>query len=334
MSEENSLAARGIAAYEAGDKREAAQLLSEAVKDEKTNETAWYYLAQLLANPEKKRHCLEMVLRINPDHAEARAELAALEHTTSQSDGGVDQPGNVQQMPRPGAEGSGAEASVSASWASAIPGAPASITASQIMSDAQHILQGAVEVFTGQRDPLDDRVTWWNFVMIGLVIGFVNGLLFITRGLIFNIRVGSTPAIPGLFTRPFLAMFIIAAALGIACFVSYWYLKHGAGGQGDLLKHNFLVARIWALPAVLMGVLYAAENLFSGTTLVLTFNRLMSTGFTAFSGVGIILTAIALVIALYTLQRLARGLEKLHGVESRPAYIAAALTLILIALLV
>lgn len=122
--------------------------------------------------------------------------------------------------------------------------------------------------------------------------------------------------------------------MGIACFVSYWYLKHGAGGQGDLLKHNFLVARIWALPAVLMGVLYAAENLFSGTTLVLTFNRLMSTGFTAFSGVGIILTAIALVIALYTLQRLARGLEKLHGVESRPAYIAAALTLILIALLV
>jgi hypothetical protein len=79
MSEnENDLTARGITAYEAGNKKEAAQYLSQAAREDKSNERGLVLSRPACQRSEKRRQCLENVLKLNPDHAEARAELDQL----------------------------------------------------------------------------------------------------------------------------------------------------------------------------------------------------------------------------------------------------------------
>lgn len=70
---------QAIAAVKAGDKRTGQRLLAEVLKAEPRNETAWLWLATLLDDPEKKKHCLHKVLQIDPDNPAARKGLAQLE---------------------------------------------------------------------------------------------------------------------------------------------------------------------------------------------------------------------------------------------------------------
>jgi hypothetical protein len=82
MSEESLQS--GIEALRAGDKRRARRIFGQIVAVQPDNPDAWLYLAAALDDPEQRLRCLKEVVRLRPDHAQARAALQALERRTGQ----------------------------------------------------------------------------------------------------------------------------------------------------------------------------------------------------------------------------------------------------------
>jgi hypothetical protein len=68
----------GIEAYRAGKQSEARQLLEKAIELDDYNEQAWMWLSAVVETEEEKRTCLENVVVINPDNAEAKRGLKML----------------------------------------------------------------------------------------------------------------------------------------------------------------------------------------------------------------------------------------------------------------
>lgn len=68
----------GISAYRAGRKEEARALLLRAVEIDERNEQAWMWLSAVVESVEEQRTCLENVLTINPNNAQARSGLEML----------------------------------------------------------------------------------------------------------------------------------------------------------------------------------------------------------------------------------------------------------------
>ena len=54
-------------------------LLVGVLKDDPKNEHAWYMLAFVYDQPDRRRYALEQVLRINPENQKARQKLQAFE---------------------------------------------------------------------------------------------------------------------------------------------------------------------------------------------------------------------------------------------------------------
>jgi hypothetical protein len=69
---------KGIAAAKAGNKKEALKYLREALLLDAENANAWLWMSAMVDDPEKKRHCLKMVLEIDPDNKVARNGLNIL----------------------------------------------------------------------------------------------------------------------------------------------------------------------------------------------------------------------------------------------------------------
>jgi hypothetical protein len=84
----------GIEALRVGHIREARRLFGELVREQPDNAAAWWYLAAVLNDPEQKAHCLRQVLRLLPDHAEARQMLADLDRQVARPTppGGLERP--------------------------------------------------------------------------------------------------------------------------------------------------------------------------------------------------------------------------------------------------
>jgi uncharacterized membrane protein YidH (DUF202 family) len=74
----SELVTQGIAAFKAGDRAKARQLLISAIRQNPNNEEALSWLYFTLENKEQKTHCLEEVLRINPANEKARKTLEHL----------------------------------------------------------------------------------------------------------------------------------------------------------------------------------------------------------------------------------------------------------------
>ncbi|WP_129673343.1 tetratricopeptide repeat protein [Candidatus Chloroploca sp. Khr17] len=72
---------QAIEAARHGQAREAEAMLLEIVEADETNELAWLWLAEVVANPEERRTCLENVLALNPANAAARHDLQRLNAT-------------------------------------------------------------------------------------------------------------------------------------------------------------------------------------------------------------------------------------------------------------
>ncbi len=70
-----------ITLIRSGDRQIAQKLLTEILNAEPRNETAWLWMSALMSG-EKRRFCLEKVLSINPNHVQARAQLARLTSAT------------------------------------------------------------------------------------------------------------------------------------------------------------------------------------------------------------------------------------------------------------
>jgi WD40 repeat protein len=74
---------RGIAAAQAGRRQEAVTALRDAIVQDPRNAEAWLWMARLLDQPQRRRECLQRVLQLQPDHAEAQALLAELDRSTN-----------------------------------------------------------------------------------------------------------------------------------------------------------------------------------------------------------------------------------------------------------
>ena len=76
---------QGIAATKAGQAKDARQHLVDAVELDPDNENAWLWLSGVVDSTTERQHCLEQVLRLNPDNTYARAGLASLQKLTTQA---------------------------------------------------------------------------------------------------------------------------------------------------------------------------------------------------------------------------------------------------------
>ncbi len=69
---------QGIAALKAGDKTEARQFLTQAVRQDKQNVLAWYALSFAMDKEKDQVFCLQQVLKLDPNHAKAQQRLAKI----------------------------------------------------------------------------------------------------------------------------------------------------------------------------------------------------------------------------------------------------------------
>lgn len=71
----NELTKTGITAFQLGDKQKAAKIFARVVQENGRDEEAWYWLAACVDDLEKKRYCLERVIKLNPGNVKARRRL-------------------------------------------------------------------------------------------------------------------------------------------------------------------------------------------------------------------------------------------------------------------
>lgn len=71
----NNLVASAIAMIKSGDKNGGAKILAGLVRKEPDNEIAWLWLAVCAPDVERRRQCLQQVLRINPNNLDAQKAL-------------------------------------------------------------------------------------------------------------------------------------------------------------------------------------------------------------------------------------------------------------------
>ena len=69
-----------------GDREAARQLLAQALREQPNSEMAWMMMSTVVEQPDRKRDCLERVLRINPSNDAARERLAELEAPEAQAE--------------------------------------------------------------------------------------------------------------------------------------------------------------------------------------------------------------------------------------------------------
>ncbi|MBE0670187.1 MAG: alpha/beta fold hydrolase [Anaerolineales bacterium] len=75
MSEQELLQA-GLSAFKSGDKKKAASILSQLVKEYPNSERGWYLLGMSVSAAEQRQYCFRQVLKINPNNPDAKKQLA------------------------------------------------------------------------------------------------------------------------------------------------------------------------------------------------------------------------------------------------------------------
>jgi hypothetical protein len=99
----NSLLEQAIAALEAGQAAEGQRLLAQVLRQEPNNEMAWLWMAEALAEPERKRYCIQRALASNPDSVEAHQLLAELDKPPAPIAPPASEPPAVAFSPAPAA---------------------------------------------------------------------------------------------------------------------------------------------------------------------------------------------------------------------------------------
>ena len=77
MSEQEFLQA-GISAIKSGDKKRAASIFAQLIKEYPKSERGWYLLGMCVATTEQRQYCYRQVLAINPNNPDAKKQLALL----------------------------------------------------------------------------------------------------------------------------------------------------------------------------------------------------------------------------------------------------------------
>lgn len=332
MSAHMELVEEGIAAYEAGNLSEARKLLAMAVKTtDRNNERAWLYLAKVQNDPEKRRQCLQMVLKINPDNAAVRDELQTLIEADNVQRTNVNELRN--SVKSPSSSGASSASSASVRIPGGIPGAPDKFGLDDLQAFAPAFIQDSIAVLSGKAAELTAPLTWWQAILTVGVTGFVLGLLVDIQRIITALRFSSFGSILfSLITTPFIMALLALIAVGAGGFLSYWYLTGWRGGAASLLAHLGVMVKAWAPATLLLGILGIIEALTGGY--VTTVVDLVRGGALYTGGLGLVLGLIAAGIAVYTMYIMVNGLRKLYSGISNNHYWIAAFIMIFVAALI
>lgn len=327
-----SLSEQGIAAYNAGNHQEAGRLLSQAVKEEKTNPDAWYYLAQVLSDPEKKKQCLQMAIRVDPDYTVAREQLAALESSEDDPFADADEPPSRATPTRQRTTSSGTGSGVSMGMFSAIPGAPASFSGDTAASSFQDFGQNSASVLSGDVEAVASKATWWTVASAVVIAGFFNGLMLSVANIISTIRFDFVDiTFPGIILWPFLGLLTLGAGITAGGMLSYWYMARKES-SATLLEHFGGFVGVVAPASLVTGLLIALERLGLGDSSinsVLTLREVLISfdAFEAMNGYAWVLMVIAVVITGYALFLLNKHFSRIHGSSGAAGWVAGILAL-------
>lgn len=75
----NQFVNAALASIKQGDKNKATELLRQAIASDQNDIDAWLVLSALIEQPERKRQCLNRVLKLDPTHKIAREEMLKLD---------------------------------------------------------------------------------------------------------------------------------------------------------------------------------------------------------------------------------------------------------------
>jgi hypothetical protein len=308
----------GIAAFQAGDRPRARELLQEVIKVDPENEQAWYYLAACESDPAKRRQYLEQVLEINPTNAKAREVLERIKSretvgesetpmaTPSSSSGGDRRQQKLRALdPELDAPGAAPDEPGSFRIPVRIPGAPARTTWERLFRDGVALLRVGSQVVLRTPGTYSDevaRATWWRFWLITGIAAVGSGILSFVNALWLQARYsGSLFNIIGVLLTPFFFVAFALITLFVGCYASHRYALI-RGGTGSLLSHAYTVAVVWAPILLLNSVIRFVFNLFA-------------------PGGGWIMT---LLLWAYSILLISEGFERLHVFsEPREKWITA-----------
>ena len=293
----------GIAAFQAGDREKARDLLSEVVKIDPENEQAWYYLAASESDPVLRKQHLEQVLEINPGNAKAREVLDRILAREAQA--AVSEPA---PEPKPAGQrksrihpldptlglklGEADDEAHSVKLPFHIPDAPERVSWENLFRDGVMLIRTGFDILLRRPGVYADevaRATWWRFWLVAGTAAAASAILSIFNALFLQIRFSSSLFnIIAVLLTPFFGLAVGLATLYVGCYASYRWAA-SQGGRGSLLDHSYTVALVWAPVVVINSALGLAFNLF---------------------GIGMGLLTLALDI--YEVYLIAEGFERLH----------------------
>lgn len=296
----------GIAAFQAGDRMKAHDLLEQVVEIDPENEQAWYYLAASESDPALRTEYLEHVLEINPNNAKAREVLDRIKARAAQPESVANGAASAAAPASNGQRGSrirSLDPSVDAPGAAQdeagsfkipfnVPGAPARTTWETLARDGVTLLRGGLDVVLrkpGAYADEVDRATWWRFWLIAGTAAVGSAVLSIINALFLQIRFSSSLFnIIAVLLTPLFFVAVGLTTLFVGTYASHQYALR-QGGSGSLVKHAYTGALVWAPILLLNSVLSFIFNLIGAGAWLIT-----------------------LLISIYQIYLIAEGFERLH----------------------
>lgn len=303
-SNEQEMLSQGLAALNAGDKTTAQTILREVVKQNPRLIEAWMGLAQTTTDPARQRTCYENIIKIDPNHAAARAALATL--GVSAQDVAPSSEDSTADSLRP--KVTPVSSSVGFKPPQNIQGAPARYTLDDLLETMKNLLS-SLQGTAGQGGNAEALpASWWNIVVLVVVAGMVSGLFTVIAYLIWGF---SSYNILSLITLTLLMPLRMAAGLAGGTVLSRWFLQWRGKADGSLLDHTMALARPWFAGSIALVVLTLIGSLFKSlgaTTLetLLLYFSLSASGFT------LVILILSLIIAIGVIYLVGRGWAKVH----------------------
>jgi hypothetical protein len=317
-----SLSEQGIAAYKAGNMVESRKLLAQAVKVERENELAWYYLSKTQSDPQKRRYCLEMALKLNPDNVAARRDLDAIE-------------GGVKVVERDDLRKSAAtdKPSPSIRIPKGITGAPERLSLDYTQNFVRDGFQESVATFTLKSGLANTEASWWRVVFTVGLTGFAIGLIYVLVVMLNVLQMsqfGVRLPIAQILITPFLTILMALVAFGAGAFISHWFLTTQRGGMVSQLDHAMMMAKIWSPASLLLAIVTVIGALFGRG--IATLENFLLSSYILFDVGTIIFTVIALAIAGYAAYLMVKGMQRQNAsVDDRSLWLTAAIMLVVTA---
>jgi tetratricopeptide (TPR) repeat protein len=325
---QTSLSEQGIAAYKAGNLAESRKLLAQAVKVERENDMAWYYLSKTQSDPEKRRYCLEMALKLNPENLSAQRDLEAA------ADPAPHRNTMVAEAPSKPSPATSKPASFSMRVPAGIAGAPERLSLDYTRDFVREMSQESMALVTGKPGLVNAEASWWRVIFTVALTGFVIGLIYDLAQFVNVLQLsqfGWRLHLGSLILTPFLTAFKAVIAVGAGALLSHWYITTQRGGTASQLDHALLMTKIWAPASLALAVLALVGMVFS-RGIVTLYGFLMTNVFSLDAGT-LIFTLLAAGITGYAAYLMVKGMQKLYpAMTDNHLWATAAVMLIVTAL--